>query len=149
MTEVLFYHLTVRTLEQALPVLLERSLDKGWRVVVQAGSPERLRALDAHLWTYADESFLPHSMTRDGTEALQPVWLTTEEDNPNGAAVRFLVDGARIDDPSPYQRAVYMFDGHDASAVEQARTRWKIEKAAGRELTYWRQNERGGWERKA
>jgi len=149
LAEVLFYHLTEKTLEQALPGLVERSLERGWKCVIQAGSEERLRALDAHLWTYAEESFLPHSMVRDGNEGLQPVWLTLEEDNPNGAQVRFLVDGAQADDLSAHLRAVYMFDGHDADALDHARGRWKIEKARGHELTYWQQNARGGWERKA
>lgn len=149
MTEILFYHLTERTLEQVLPGLVERSLGRGWKCVVQAGSPERLRVLDSLLWTYSEESFLPHSMVRDGNEALQPVWLTLEEDNPNAAHVRFLVDGAQAEDLTPHQRAVYLFDGHDQSALEHARARWKIEKSRGHELTYWQQNRNGGWERKA
>ena len=38
MTEVLFYHLKGQTPEQVLPTLLQKSLDRGWRVVVQASS---------------------------------------------------------------------------------------------------------------
>jgi DNA polymerase III subunit chi len=147
MAEVLFYHLTEKTLEQALPGLLEKCLERQWRVVVQGTLHERLQALDAHLWTYSEEGFLPHGMARDGTEAAQPVWLTMEEDNPNSANVRFLIDGATPPDLSPYQRGVYLFDGHDESALSHARERWKIEKAAGHAVTYWRQNARGGWER--
>lgn len=149
MAEILFYHLTERTLEQVLPGLLEKCLERGWRVVVQAGSRERVEALDAHLWTFRDESFLPHGMLRDGTEAMQPVWLTEGDDNPNSANIRFIVDGAVPPDLSAYQRGIYIFDGHDNDALEQARVRWKAEKAAGHEITYWQQNPRGGWEKKA
>jgi len=149
MAEVLFYHLTERTLEQVLPGLLEKCLERDWRVVVQAGSSERLEALDAHLWSYRDESFLPHAMIRDGTEAQQPIWLSCEQDNPNGAQVRFIIDGATPPDLAPYVRGVYLFDGHDAEALQQARGRWRIEKSAGHAVTYWQQTERGGWERKA
>lgn len=149
MADVLFYHLTERTLEQALPALLEKCLERNWRVVVQGQVRERLEALDGHLWTYADEGFLPHAMVRDGTEALQPVWLTEEDDNPNGAHVRFMIDGATPPDLSGYVRGVYIFDGHDLGAVEHARSRWKAEKSAGHAVTYWQQNARGGWERKA
>ena len=149
MTDVWFYHLTESTLERALPGLLEKSLERGWKVVVQVGSEERLAALDAHLWSYRDETFLAHGSTRDGTEALQPIWLTRENDNPNHAEIRFLVDGAVAQDLSEYERAVYLFDGHDNDAVTQARERWKVEKDAGHSIAYWQQKPGGGWEKKA
>lgn len=153
MSEILFYHLTESTLEKALPGLLEKSLSRGWRAVVQAGSREQVEALDAHLWTYREDSFLAHGFAKDGTEAHQPVWLTHETDNPNDAKIRFLTGGAQIDDPSRYDRIVYMFDGHDNSAVQHARTRWKFHKdadgAVGHAQTYWQQNANGGWEKKA
>ena len=56
MTEVLFYHLQNMSVENVLPPLLEKSLERGWRVVVQSTSEERADALDAHLWTYRDDS---------------------------------------------------------------------------------------------
>ena len=149
MTEILFYHLTESTLEQALPGLIEKSVERDWKVVIQVGQRERLEALDNHLWTFRDESFIAHGATKDGTEHLQPVWLTTEEDNPNGANIRFMVDGAVPGDLNPYERAVYMFDGHDNSAVEQARERWKEEKNNDHQVTYWQQKPNGGWEKKA
>ena len=96
-TEVYFYHLEGRTLEQVLPTLLERSLERGWRAVVQASSPERVEALNTLLWTFREDSFLPHGTSSDGTAAMQPIFLTVEADNPNDAAVRFLVDGATLD----------------------------------------------------
>ncbi|WP_137390611.1 DNA polymerase III subunit chi [Rhodoligotrophos defluvii] len=149
MTEVLFYHLERQSLEQMLPVLLSKTLERGWRAVVQAGSPERVEALNTQLWTYAEGSFLPHGSARDGFAAQQPIWLTDGEDCPNGAAVRFLVDGAAAADVSAYVRVVHLFDGRDPEALAHARAQWKAMKAAGHEVTYWQQNEQGRWERKA
>ena len=149
MTEVLFYHLMHRPLEAVLPGLLEKCLERGWRVVVQAGSDEHCAALDALLWTYRDDSFLPHGTASDGRAAEQPIYLTVHADNPNAATVRFIVDPAVQSELSPYDRVVYLFDGHDPAAVTDARERWKEAKAAGYEPTYWQQSDRGGWERKA
>ncbi len=101
------------SLDQVLPNLLERTLQRGWRAVVQVGTPERVEALDALLWTYADDSFLPHGSAKDGHPARQPIYLTNGDDNPNGAAVRFLVDGAVAAAFSGYARLVYIFDGRD------------------------------------
>jgi len=148
-TEVLFYQLDRAPLDKVLPGLLEKTLARGWRAVVQAGSKERVEALDGLLWTYADDSFLPHGAARDGFTDRQPVFLTTGEDNPNGATVRFLVDGAEAGDLAAYARVVYLFDGRDEHALAQARLEWKRVKAAGLACTYWQQNAQGRWEKKA
>ena len=149
-TEVLFYHLKGQTPEQVLPPLLQKSLDRGWRVVVQASTEERVEALDAHLWTWRDDSFLPHGTWRDAEAAQQPIVLTVGDDNPNGAAVRFLVEGAGMPaDVSAYQRVVLLFDGEDPEAVEAARARWSEAKSAGFDVTYWQADEKGRWQRKA
>jgi len=145
MAEILFYQLERRPLESALPDLLQRSLDRGWRVVVKVGSDERLEALNAHLWTYDEASFLPHGAAADGNAAEQPIWLTTGDDNPNGATVRFLVDGAEPADFSGYDRVVFVFDAADAEALTKAREVWKAARAGGGEATYWRQDENGRW----
>jgi DNA polymerase-3 subunit chi len=149
MTEILFYHLQSQPLEHVLPGLLERSLERKWRVVVQVGSDERRDALDAHLWTYRDESFLPHGTAKETRAAEQPVWLTATDDNPNGATVRFLADGAETADYAVYQRVVILFDGNDADAVDRARGQWSAAKSAGHDATYWQQNGAGRWEKKA
>ncbi len=148
MTEILFYHLKGQTLEQVLPTLLQKSLERGWRVVVQAASDERVEALDAHLWTWREDAFLPHGTWRDAAAAEQPVLLTINEENPNGAIVRFLVEGASMPgNASAYQRIVLLFDGDDADAVEAARVRWGETKAAGFDVTYWLADENGRWRR--
>ena len=150
MTEILFYHLQRQPLEKVLPSLLEKSLARGWRVVVQAASEERMEALDAHLWTYRDDAFLPHGTDREAESASQPVLLTTRDDNPNGAEVRFLVDGVAVPaDTASYQRIVLLFDGEDPDAVAAARARWSEAKAQGVAATYWQADEQGRWQRKA
>jgi DNA polymerase III subunit chi len=149
-TEVLFYHLQRQPLEAVLPTLLEKSLERGWRALVQATSDERLAALDDHLWTFSDEGFLPHGTDREPDAADQPVVLTLAERNPNGAAILFLVEGAPVPaEASAYQRLVLLFDGNDEDALAAAREDWKRVKAAGHDATYWQQDARGRWEKKA
>ncbi len=150
MTEVLFYHLQRQPLEAVLPALLEKSLERGWRALVQATTPERLSALDDHLWTYSEESFLPHGTDREPDAADQPVVLTLGEGNPNGASVLFLVEGAAVPaNAAAYERLVVLFDGNDPEALALARAQWQAVKAAGHIVTYWQQDARGRWERKA
>jgi DNA polymerase-3 subunit chi len=149
MTEILFYHLQRQPLERVLPALLEKSLERGWRVVVQTASEERVEALDAHLWTFRDDSFLPHGIWREQTAGEQPILLTVNDDNPNGAQVRFLVDGTAVpEDAAAYERLVLIFDGDDPDAVEAARARWGEAKAKGFAVTYWQTDDDGRWQRK-
>lgn len=147
MAEVGFYHLTTMPLERALPKLLERTLQAGERAVVLAGSDERVQALNGLLWTYEDRSWLPHGSARDGFAEDQPIWLTCAAENPNGAGYLFLTDGARAVDLAAWTRVFDLFDGRDDTAVTAARERWKSARDAGHTLTYWRQTDRGGWEK--
>jgi DNA polymerase-3 subunit chi len=148
MTEVLFYHLQRQPLERVLPQLLEKCLERGWRCVVQAASDERVDALDQLLWTYSDASFLAHGTEREAEAPETPIVLTTSAANPNGAAVRFFVDGASAEDLAPYARAIHLFDGNDPDAVEAARDQWKEAEGAGFEVTYWQQDADGRWQKK-
>lgn len=147
--EVLFYHLEHQPLDRVLPNLVEKTLARGWRAVIQAGNEERLSGLDVLLWTYAEDSFLPHGTGKAGHASEQPVYLTTGADTPNGAGVRFLVDGATAETFVGIERLVYLFDGRDPDAVATARSEWKAAKAAGCAVSYWQQNESGRWENKA
>jgi DNA polymerase-3 subunit chi len=150
MTEILFYHLQGQKLEGVVPTLLEKSLERGWRVVVQGSSEERIDALDAHLWTYRDDGFLPHGTWREQEAAAQPVLLTVNDGNPNAATVRFLVDGAALPaDAEGYQRIVLIFNGDDDDAVAAARVHWTEAKAKGFEATYWQPDDNGRWVKKA
>ncbi|MFP3542153.1 DNA polymerase III subunit chi [Rhizobium sp. SIMBA_035] len=149
MTEVLFYHLTESKLEDALPPLVDKSVERGWRVAIQLKEPARRDALDAHLWTYREESFLPHGTDETEQAANQPVLLTVSGDNANQATVRFIVDGAEPPVADTYERIVFMFDGYDHEQLEGARAQWKKLKGEGHTLTYWQQTPEGRWEKKA
>src|SRR5262249_41891572 len=149
MTEVLFYHLQNMSVESVLPPLLEKSLERGWRVVVQSTSEERADAPDAHLWTYRDESFLPHATWRAGDAEDQPILLTVEQGKPNGAIGRFLMANAALPAGSAtYERMVLLFNGDDADALASARSAWTDCKSRGFEVTYWQADEQGRWRRR-
>jgi DNA polymerase-3 subunit chi len=148
-TDVYFYHLQNQPLEKVLPQLVEKCLERGWRCVVQTRSDERVTALDQHLWTWRDDSFLPHGSDKEANASEQPVLLTTSEVNGNAAQVRFFVEGASSEDINDYERAIHLFDGNDPDAVDNARVQWKTAQAAGHSVTYWQQDEAGRWQQKA
>ena len=148
MTQIGFYHLLHTPLEAALPRLLSKALDQGMRALVMAASPERVKDLDRALWTYDPKSFLPHGTAKDGWPEEQPVYLTSHEENPNGASLLVLTDGVEHGFMGAFERCLDMFDGNDAEAVAAARARWKRLAYDGHDLTYWQQSDQGGWEKK-
>ncbi|MBL8550833.1 MAG: DNA polymerase III subunit chi [Hyphomonadaceae bacterium] len=148
MAELWFYHLEKTELEKALPPLLDKCLQRGWRAIVRGGQKERLEALDDLLWTWRDDSFVPHGVD-DRNAAKQPVLLTEKDGNPNGAKALFLIDGAPPGDIAAFERACLLFDGRDEAALEKARAHWKQAKEAGVDASYWRENARGAWEKQA
>lgn len=149
MAEVLFYHLTQTPLERTLPDLLEKSLQRGWRVLVKGGNADRLAFLDDKLWTYRDDSFLPHGVAGAGAEH-QPIYLTIGEEEPNDANILFLVDGASypFEKMDGFERVCVLFDGNDADALNAAREDWKATATAKLPAKYWAQED-GRWTQKA
>ncbi len=146
MSEVWFYHLESSGLEQALPELLEKTLQRGWKAVVRAREPARVAHLDEWLWTFRDDSFLAHGTAQEPNAARQPILLTTEAENPNGADALFVVDGAELGETQGYARCVVIFDGGDEQQLTAARGQFRAAKASGALVSYWQQKGRG-WEK--
>lgn len=148
MTDISFYHLQKQPLERALPKLLERVLAADMKALVLTDTDEQVAALNAVLWTYDPNSFLPHGSAKDGDEGLQPIFLTSQQENPNYADVLVLVDGGEHEELAGFTRCLDMFNGNDEIAVSRARERWVTYRDAGHKVTYWQQNEAGRWEEK-
>jgi DNA polymerase-3 subunit chi len=147
-TEIRFYHLEQRRVDQALPPLLERALEEGRRVLVRASSEEKVAALNERLWTYDDASFLPHGAAGDGDPMEQPIFLTTELKNANAATMLVRFSGAETSEADDaFDLVVLMFDGRDEAALAQARGEWRRLKDQGSPISYWRDSDEGGWER--
>ena len=150
MGEVRFYHLTERPLEQVLPVMLARSLERGWRVLVRGTDPARIETLSARLWSHGDASFLPHGTQADGQPERQPVWLCCDTENPNDANTLFLIDNAEaeLEELAAMAMVAVLFDGLDEAAVARAREQWRLVSEAGLTAVYWAQDEGGAWVKK-
>lgn len=146
---VQFYQLLTTPLERALPKLLEKALSAGFRAVLTTDTPERLEALNQALWGYDPASFLPHGTKEDGQAESQPIYLTCGTESPNGAKLLVVTDGKWPESPESFERIVDIFDGNDPQALQAARTRWASYKAQEFTMSYMKQNDDGGWDKKA
>lgn len=147
--EIWFYHLERSTLDQVLPELLDRTLQRGWRALVRIGDPHLMDHVDERLWAWRDDAFLAHGRADQRHAARQPILLTSGADNANGAQALFIIDRSDMGAPEPFERCFVIFDGGDEESLHHARERWKALKSAGANLAYWRQTEQGRWEKAA
>lgn len=147
--EVWFYHLERSGLDQVLPELLDKTLAKGWKAIVRTPQTDRMDHLDGWLWSYRDDAFLAHGRADEPQAELQPILLTTSQDNPNGAEALFLIDGAEAGEIDGYQRCMVLFDGRDETALAHSRTLWSALKRRKLAVSYWRQGAERGWEKQA
>jgi DNA polymerase-3 subunit chi len=147
MADIGFYHLTRTSADQALPPLLGRTLAAGQRAVIRCATEERVTALDAALWLCPEPDWLPHGTNATGDADLQPIWITTADEAPNGAKFLFLLDSTTSEMLETYTRIFDLFDGTDEQAVIAARSRYAAARTAAHTLTYHQQGPRG-WERK-
>ncbi|MBQ2886298.1 MAG: DNA polymerase III subunit chi [Alphaproteobacteria bacterium] len=150
MTRFDFYHLQKTPLEQVLPKLCEKAYSTGKRIKILVGNEERVEFINSLLWTYSEESFLPHGSKKDGFAEDQPIFISSSEDNENKALLLILVDGAMVslDILKDYERVLNIFDGNDEVALNNARDYWKMIKSSDGELHYWQQKDNGSFEQK-
>lgn len=150
MSEIRFYHLTTQSLEQALPAILSKALSGGRRAVLRLANDNEVRHFNEHLWVYNPDSFIPHGSKEDGHEGAQPIYLTAKAENPNGADMLVLCNQQAVpENIEDFSLCCDFINGQDGESVEAGRARWKAYKEAGHNLTYWQQNDAGGWEQKA
>ena len=138
MTAVVFYHLTRMGLDAMVVSLLNRALGQGWRVMLRAPDLDLLERLDAKLWLGAEDSFLPHGLQGGPHDADQPVLLGSGAVT-NRAQALMLLAGAEVSqgEVGALDRVWMVFDGGDAAAVADARSRWTLYQSWGLSVQYW------------
>ena len=60
--------------------LVERIHAAGHRVYIQVPEPEQARHLDRLLWTFKQQSFLPHGLAEDADQELTPILINHKDD---------------------------------------------------------------------
>jgi DNA polymerase-3 subunit chi len=151
MTRIDFYHLQNSSIKETLPKLLEKAYALDKKILIKVGDEKNVEFFNSHIWTYDEQSFLPHGSKKDGNAAQQPIWLTSQDDNPNNATILFLIDGAKtdIENVALFERVINIFDGNSQSDVVWSREFWKQLKPLGYECYYWQREENGSWRQKA
>lgn len=137
-----FYQLSRDPVEHVLPVIAQKLLEDGARLMVVDGREGALARFSTSLWSWKPDSFLAHGIAGEGDEALQPILLTAEAATTPANAARniALTDGVWREEALSFERAFYFFDD---GTIAAARECWRALK--GREDVtprFWRQEGR-------
>jgi DNA polymerase-3 subunit chi len=136
-----FYQLSASPIERVLPRICERLLENEERLLVVAAQ-DQIERLDALLWSYKADSFLPHGQASAPAPDRQPILLAVESEPLNEARNIALADGRWREEALHFERTFYFFD---LDGVEGARGVWRnLNAREGLERRYWRQ-EGGKW----
>jgi len=144
-TQIMFYHLSVSPIEKAMPRLLEKIVESGHRIILYLLDQSEIKKYDDILWTFSSRSFLGHAQHGEKFPELQPIILTNEEVNPNGADILVTLSSLEIPHLGSFAKLINIFDGNDEEQTQLARTSYKKYKQDGFDLTYWKQDEKGSW----
>lgn len=136
-----FYHIEHTSLDAAIAPLIEKCLERKWRVVV-VGHDDTLERLNKTLWSFREDSFLPHGRARTDADK-HPVLLSTEAVATNGAKVALLLDGSDVGEET-FERIMVVFDGSDETARAKARQQYKAATDGGA-ARYFQQERGGTW----
>lgn len=145
--EIRFYHLQKQTLDQALPLILNKAIAKH-KILVKLPDAESVKTMSQKLWIYRPDSFLAHGSAKDEHPEDHPIWLTHDNDNPNAADMIVTGNGSAPDNPEDFALACEFLNGFDDSDIQAGRQRWKAYKDKGYTLSYWQQDDRGAWSQK-
>jgi DNA polymerase-3 subunit chi len=145
--QVDFYHLTVQPLERALPQIAGKVVESGARLLIVSGDAGQRAHLDALLWSFAPDSFLPHAQIGTDVDGAQPILIAPDVNAANRARHIALVDGVWRDEALDFDRVFHFFD---EDSVRTARAAWKgLGDREAVDRRYWKQNDAGRWEQAA
>jgi DNA polymerase-3 subunit chi len=148
MAELRIYHLTAQSVTDGLPGLLQTALSRDLWCHLYVPDDAWAEKIADHLWTYRQDSFLPHGTKKDGMAGHQPVWISPELETPNQSDVRFVMDGAEIgvNHLNQIDLTCVLFDESDTAARQKARRLWSdSDDIDGLSRIYYRQDDIGKW----
>ncbi len=149
MKEIRFYHLQRTTIKNALPAILEKALARGMRALILLENDDEIKQMDQWLWSYKQESFLPHGCDGDDKPQLHPIWITKKHENKNNANLLILTDGLDWQgDVSGIELQCEIFHD-DAMILPKLRKKWQDVKTQDFISSYWQQDDHGRWQKKA
>ncbi|MBE6446948.1 MAG: hypothetical protein E7015_00440 [Alphaproteobacteria bacterium] len=143
--ELGFYQVSHGNLASSAVKLLEKVYLTGKRCIFYSPMVERVRLIDKTLWTFSTNAFIPHGDKSLGFPEKQPIYFTSEIENPNNATVAVLVDTLDYKVwPYKFEKMLFIFE--DSALEDTVKVMYKGLQTCKENVNYWRQSAKG-WEK--
>jgi len=110
----------------------EKFFQEGRKVLITVLDENQGVTLDRFMWTWKKGSFLPHALDNGTVDCFSdPVVITTEERNPNGASVLIMGKPCGIAFIRQFEEVIDFAEVYDSDLAQQSRDRFRIYREAG------------------
>ena len=147
MTQIIFYSTAPLQVEKTLFALLEKSLEKGNKSLLLFKDKEKCLSVNEQLWTYKQNSFLPHISEDDQIydNIDVPVYLSTKNENPFKAELLFSIDGFLPDNIDHFERVIIIIDVNDELLNEKYKNYYLDINKNFEDIVFYKSDDNGKW----
>ncbi len=147
MTQIIFYSTAPFQVEKTLFTLLEKSLEKGNKSLLLFKDKEKCLSINEQLWTYKQNSFLPHISEDDQIydNIDIPVYLSTKNENPFKAELLFSIDGFLPDNIDHFERVIIIIDVNDELLNEKYKNYYLDINKNFEDIVFYKSDDNGKW----
>ena len=147
MTQIIFYSTAPLQVEKTLFALLEKSLEKGNKSLLLFKDKEKCLSINEQLWTYKQNSFLPHISEDDQIydNIDVPVYLSTKNENPFKAELLFSIDGFLPDNIDHFERVIIIIDVNDELLNEKYKKYYLDINKNFEDIVFYKSDDNGKW----
>jgi len=141
-----FYNASHRDVVADITWLTENIFKKNNSIVIFCTDQETAKVVDDFLWSYKEDSFLPHALKKHEEVSLNPILVSTDLDEGFEHNVLIALNGVLINekDWQRFAKIYYFFDDQDMTEKENARSMWKSFSSLDIDCKYWI-NEKNKW----
>tara|TARA_Y100000287_G_scaffold27260_2_gene19054 strand:+ start:206 stop:670 length:465 start_codon:yes stop_codon:yes gene_type:complete len=146
-TQIIFYSTAPFQVEKTLFTLLEKSLEKGNKSLLLFKDKEKCLSINEQLWTYKQNSFLPHISEDDQIydNIDIPVYLSTKNENPFKAELLFSIDGFLPDNIDHFERVIIIIDVNDELLNEKYKNYYLDINKNFEDIVFYKSDDNGKW----
>jgi DNA polymerase-3 subunit chi len=128
-SEIVFIVLNSAVKSRIVCDLAEKCYLNNQRTVIYTKSEEECKTIDSLLWTWKQQSFIPHkcliSLSKSQTE---PIVLTTSIESAADYDTVLLVDPLPMETVSQFSTVIDFAEKYDSQGIELSRKRYKLYK---------------------
>ena len=127
--EIVFIVLNSAVKSRIVCDLAEKCYLNKQRIVIYTKSEEECEIIDSLLWTWKQQSFVPHKyLDRLSKSQNEPIVLTTNIESAAGYDTVLLVDPLPMEIISQFSKVIDFAEKYDSQGIELSRKRYKLYK---------------------